>query len=157
VTFRDEVRPDDARAVRQLVSGTGFFTSEEQEIAAELAEEAAQKGPESGYRFVFGEESGCLAGYSCYGLIPGTDASYDLYWIAVDPDRQGCGIGKAILAEVERRVRSSGGRRIYIETSSTERYQPTRRFYAACGYIEEAILEDFYRPGDSKIIYGKVL
>ncbi len=50
-----------------------------------------------------------------------------------------------------------GGRRIYIETSSRPQYEATRAFYRAQGYREEACLEDFYAPGDGKIIYTKSL
>jgi hypothetical protein len=50
-----------------------------------------------------------------------------------------------------------GGRRIYIETSSRAQYEPTRGFYLKCGYRQETILEDFYAPGDGKVIYVKAL
>jgi ribosomal protein S18 acetylase RimI-like enzyme len=157
VNFRLEIETEDPQAVRRLVAATGFFTPAELEIAVELAEEAVRKGPASGYCFVMCEESGSLVGYSCYGPIPGTDSSFDLYWIAVDPGQQGRGLGRAIIEEVERRIRSAGGQRVYIETSSKEQYLPTRRFYSSCGYHEEAVLKDFYRNGDSKVIYSKVL
>jgi hypothetical protein len=44
-----------------------------------------------------------------------------------------------------------------VETSSRPLYEPTRRFYLACGYRLEAQLEDFYAPGDGKVIFLKVL
>jgi hypothetical protein len=50
-----------------------------------------------------------------------------------------------------------GARRIYADTSSRPQYEPTRRFYEACGYRREAFLADFYAPGDGKIIFGKEL
>ena len=98
-----------------------------------------------------------MLGYTCYGPIPGTDASFDLYWIAVHPDTQGKGVGKTLIRESEERIKAVGGQRVYIETSSKDQYVPTRRFYLACGYAQEALLADFYRPGDSKVIYSKAL
>ncbi|MGB6908244.1 MAG: hypothetical protein WBE01_00735, partial [Methyloceanibacter sp.] len=44
---------------------------------------------------------------------------------------------------------------IYVDTSSSDRYAPTRGFYQRMGFQEDAQLPDFYGPGDGKIIYGK--
>ena len=50
-----------------------------------------------------------------------------------------------------------GDTRVYIETSSRDQYDPTRRFYVNSLYSQAALLEDFYAPGDAKVIYFKVL
>ncbi|MFB3905457.1 MAG: N-acetyltransferase family protein [Acidobacteriota bacterium] len=155
--IRKEVRGTDPDQIRALVAATGFFTQEEIGIATELVEEALNRGVESGYFLLVAEENDRVLGYTCYGPIPGTDASYDLYWIAVHPEAQGRGLGKTLIVETEKQIRASGGRRVYIETSSREQYVPTRRFYLSCGYVQEALLVDFYRPGDSKVIYSKEL
>ena len=65
------------------------------------------------------------------------------------------GIGKALL-QMSEEIISKGGQRIYVETSSRAQYEPTRKFYRSCGYQEEAMLSDFYAPGDDKVIYVKV-
>ncbi len=155
--IRTQVLPTDPDQIRALVTATGFFTDEEIGIATELVEEALNRGAESGYLLLVAEEDGRVLGYTCYGPIPGTDASYDLYWIAVHPDAQGRGLGKTLVRESERHIKAAGGQRLYIETSSREQYVPTRRFYLSCGYAQEALLTDFYRPGDSKVIYSKAL
>jgi D-alanine-D-alanine ligase len=155
--FRDEVLPRDAPAVRELVSSTGFFSPEEIVIAVELVETRLAQGAASGYAFLFAETGGVLAGYTCYGPIPGTIGSYDLYWIAVAPARQGRGIGRDLLQRTEALVREAGGRQIYIETSSRAQYRPTQGFYLAAGYALEAHLADFYAPGDGKLIYRRSL
>jgi len=155
--FREELTELDLKAVRDLVTATGFFTPDEVNIAVELVEDALREGPKSGYNFLFLESGNRLVAYACYGLIPATDTSYDLYWIAVDPGVQGQGVGKRVLYEAENRIQKLGGRRDYIETSSRDLYVPTRCFYLRCGYREEATLKDFYRDGDSKVIYSKVL
>ena len=49
------------------------------------------------------------------------------------------------------------GQRIYIETSNRGQYVPTRAFYLKCGYAEDAVLREFYGPGDDKVIYVKAL
>jgi len=157
LSFRREARPADHQAVRALVESTGFFSPAEILVAVELVDERMAKGDASGYHFVFAEAEGRLLGFSCYGPIPATAASFDLYWIVVRKERQRSGIGRALLAESERRIRAAGGRRIYADTSSRPQYAPTRAFYEKHAYHQAAHLEDFYAPGDGKVIYLKVL
>jgi len=157
LAWREAVRIEDIESVRALVAGTGMFSEEEIDIAAELVTERIAKGPASGYEFVFVEEGGKLAGYSCYGLIPGSETSYDLYWIAVAADRQGQGLGREILVRTEDAMRRIGARHVYVDTSSSEKYVPTRGFYRGTGYAVAAEFADFYRPGDGKVIFLKDL
>jgi D-alanine-D-alanine ligase len=155
LAYREEVKPSDLGSVREIVCSSGFFSDAEVEIALELVNERLNKGIASGYHFMFAEHAGKVIGYTCFGPIAGTEASYDLYWVAVRDDFRGLGIGKKLLAKTEKGIAEMGGRRIYIETSSRERYELTRSFYKSCGYQEEALLKDFYAPGDAKIIYVK--
>ena len=75
------------------------------------------------------------------------------------PSNQRGGVGRALLAEAERRIAmiAGGAARIYVETSSRAQYQPTRAFYLRCGYRVAAELEDFYAPGDGKVIFVKAM
>jgi GNAT superfamily N-acetyltransferase len=157
-TLRETVLPTDPDAVMHLVVSTGFFTGEEVRIAAELVEENLDKGAEkSGYHFVFMETGDEIVGYSCYGRIPGTRTSHDLYWIAVGKRWQRHGLGRRLMTATEERIAAMGGRQIFIETSSTQLYHPTHVFYERCGYILEHTFPDFYAPGDSKLVYVKRL
>jgi len=155
--WREAVRAVDVESVRMLVAGTAMFSAEEIDIAAELVMERIEKGRASGYEFILLEEGGKLAGYACYGPIPGSETSYDLYWIAVNADRQGRGLGREILARAEEAMRRRGARHIYVDTSSSDRYGPTRGFYLGTGYTVAATFADFYRPGDGKVIFVKTL
>ncbi len=157
LSWRNEVRESDAEAIRSLVARTDMFTSEEVAIAGELVEERTARGRISGYDFVVGESDGRIIAYACYGIIPGTEDRYDLYWIAVDRDLQGKGAGKEAHARVEQAVREAGGTRLYADTSSREQYAPTRRFYRTLGYRKAAEMQDFYREGDGKVIFMKEL
>jgi GNAT superfamily N-acetyltransferase len=150
--FRYEATPNDVSAVRSIVESTRFFRPDEVDVAVELVEERLAKGDASGYHFIFAESGGRTIGYACYGPIACTVGSYDLFWIAVDRDAQGQGLGRLLLAEAERLIQDRGGRRIYIETSGRPQYLPTRRFYERCGYAVAAVLPDFYDAGDDKVI-----
>ena len=155
VTLRRDARTGDPAIVRDITESTGFFYAEEVGTAVELVDERLAKGEASGYSFVFADEGERTLGYACYGPIACTKASFDLYWIAVHADGRGKGLGTTLLDESERLVRESGGHRIYVETSSRPLYEPTRAFYLARGYREEARLAEFYGPGDAKVIYVK--
>jgi ribosomal protein S18 acetylase RimI-like enzyme len=155
--LRTEARPADRAAVRAIVESTGFFSAAEVEIAVELIDDRLAKGEKSDYRFVFADDaaSGRTLGYACFGEIACTVGSYDLYWIAVHEDARGRGLGRVLSDECERRIRALKGRRVYAETSGRAQYEPTRAFYRALGYLEEARFADFYAPGDDKVVYGK--
>lgn len=157
LSYRQEVLAADQEAVRGIVRASGFFSDEEIAIAAELVEERLSQGEKSGYFFLFAEQAGEVVGYTCFGPIPGSSHSYDLYWIAVDNRLRHRGIGKDLLSRSESLIRKRGGKRIYIETSARPQYDDTVAFYLACGYRKEACLEDFYAPGDSKVIFVKAL
>lgn len=157
ITFRYDVFPPDAETVRAIVASTGFFNPTEIEIAVELVEERLEFGDASGYFFVFAEQAGQVVGYASYGPIAGTAGSFDLYWIAIQRSQQGQRVGRLIMEETERKIRDSGGLRVYAETSGRPQYGPTRVFYERLGFFREAHLKDFYAPGDDKVFYVKVL
>jgi len=155
ISYRDKPIPSDVDSIRSIVRSSGFFSTEEVEMAVELVQENLSKGESSGYYFLFVEINERIVGYSCYGPIPCTKESYDLYWIAVLHEFRGRGIGRDLLQRTEEKIGEMGGRRIYVDTSSREQYEPTRSFYRAGGYEQEAVLKDFYSHGDDKVIYVK--
>lgn len=155
--LRATLAPGDEARVREIVASTGFFHAEEVAIAVELVEERRSKGDASGYHFLFLERDGITIGYACFGPIPATQSSYDLYWIAVHSDYQRQGLGLVLMQASEAAIAARGGTRVYVDTSSRPSYAPTRSFYARAGYKLVADLTDFYAPGDGKSIYCKVV
>lgn len=155
--YRQQIQDSDIGAIADIVKSSGFFSAEEIDVALELAEEKLTQPLDSSYQFLFAEDKKHVIGYACFGLIPATSGSYDLYWIAIDGQFRGAGLGKDLMKRTEKIISGLGGKRIYAETSSRHQYQPTQGFYQSCGYRKEAILKDFYWEGDSKIIYVKTL
>ncbi|MEZ4820913.1 MAG: GNAT family N-acetyltransferase [Ignavibacteria bacterium] len=86
-----------------------------------------------------------------------TEGTYDLYWIAVNPKVQSKGIGSGLIKYIEDNIRSKNGRLILIETSGKDSYEKERKFYEKNQYEELVNIRDFYKPGDSLVIYGKYL
>lgn len=152
--IRKTVKLSDVETVRSLVRRTGVFSDEEVSIAAELVAEAALKGEKkSGYSFCFIEEGGKMLGYSCFGRVPLTESSYDLYWLLVGPEFQNKGIARQLLELTEKTVGAEGGTQLYAETSSMDNYKPARTFYQKVGFTECARQTDFYKKGDDKVTY----
>jgi ribosomal protein S18 acetylase RimI-like enzyme len=141
--------------LEQLTRVTGLFREEEVATAVELLDESLA-GDED-YQFVGGFEGEELVGYACWGPTPGTAATSDLYWIVVDRERQGSGIGSQLLREVERLLTADGRWLVVVETSSRADYTPTRKFYEARGYTRAATIPGYYAPGDDLVIYTKEL
>lgn len=158
LSWDDAPRQGDVEAVRGLIHATGVFSAEEVRVAGELIEETLYHDDHD-YAFVFARshQGKKLVGYACFGEIPLTDNRYDLYWLAVSPALQGHDVAAALLQRAENRIRNSGGRILYAETSGKPGYARARKFYLKHGFEESAHIPDFYKLGDAKIIYGKRL
>ncbi len=154
---RLDVKQSDLKAVEEIVSSTHFFREDEIAVAVELVQETLEKGKEAGYDFVFLESEGKTFAYACFGAIPCSLVSYDLYWIATHNDFRGHGLGSIVLAEVEKIIKEQKGLYVYIETSSKELYTPTQKFYEKNQYEIKAVFENFYDIGDGKVVYVKKL
>lgn len=150
------LQPLDVEPLRQLLTDTNVFHPDEIAIALELMHTVLEKAEQRDYVIRVYDDGGVL-GYYCIGPTPATASTFDLYWIAVSPTAQGKGIGKALNRHAEELISAMGGRLIVAETSSTPRYDKTRAFYIAAGYRELARIRDYYRAGDSLVVFGKYI
>ncbi len=154
------LRPRDRARVAELLESTAVFSAEEIDVALQLfdasvadrGDAGADDAHEADYEFTGAFERDRLVGYACSGPTPGTEGTFDLYWLAVDAAAQGKGIGTTLVREVERELRDRGARMLLVETSSRPDYSNTRAFYARCGYTEAARIRDFYAPADDRIM-----
>lgn len=147
-------RPDEADAILAIARNVQVFDADEVATVGELLSAYIEQGAlKSGYHFLSCRADGCVVGFACYGPRALTHGTFDLFWIATDKQRQGRGIGRALLHRVAHEVKALGGRMVIAETSGRADYAPTRRFYEACGYQRVATIADFYAPGDDLVIY----
>jgi ribosomal protein S18 acetylase RimI-like enzyme len=151
--LRDELLRSDRPQIERIVRSCGYFREDEIAVALELTDDRLTKGAMSDYRFVIAAHGDQVVGYCCYGRIPCTVHSYDIYWIVVDPEAQRSGIGRKLLAAAEDRIRAAGGARVYVETSNRPQYESTRKFYLRVGYSVECVLREFYAPNDDKVVF----
>jgi len=148
----------DVEPARRLAVETAMFSDEESHSVAEQLD-AVIAGEALGTVLVATVDE-TVAGVAYLAAEPFSDRCFNLYFLAVDPERHGRGIGSRLVAEVEQRLLSLGpglARVLLIETSSTPQYEATRAFYSAKGYTHEATVRDFYGPGDDKIVFWKLL
>lgn len=141
--------------IKEISEKAKVFSKVEIETVSELWEEYLTKGPASGYFFLISHENDVITGFTCYGPHALTAGAYDIYWIAVDPEFQNRGIGRALIHRVEEEVEKRHGNLLILETSSTPPYQPARDFYLRSGFTLEATIHDFYAPDDHLVIFTK--
>lgn len=85
------------------------------------------------------------------------DGTWNMLALAVLPELQGKGLGTLLVRAVGQHLKATGQRILIVDTSSTEGFVLTRRFYAQNGYEEEARIRDFWAAGDDKVTFRKAL
>jgi len=138
-----------------LLKNTPEFEPDEVVVAEELLDSYLAFA-DSGYHVLVAELDS-IVGYVCYGPVPLTRGSWDIYWMAVARQEQNKGIGKRLIQSAEDDIVKKQGRLSFIETSSKPNYEKTRRFHISQGYQQICRVADFYSIGDDKIIYQKRL
>jgi len=155
-----QIRPmtvDDKLTVMYMLREMPEFKDAEVAVAEEVIDSYLSDPVKSGYYILVAETSSSIAGYICYGPTPLTEGTWDIYWLAVSPNRQSQGIGKKLIAFAEEAVLQSKGRMVIIETSSQPLYESARRFYSGQGYELGCRIADFYAIGDDKLVLIKRL
>jgi GNAT superfamily N-acetyltransferase len=149
--------PEDKSRVIEILRGTPEFKPFEVTVAEELIDSYLDDPAGSGYRTLVAEADSTVEGYICFGSAPLTEGTWDIYWMAVAREKQGHGIGSALLKSAEKEITKGQGRLVIIETSSTPLYEKTRRFHLGEGYEVVCRIPDFYASGDDKLIMQKRL
>jgi ribosomal protein S18 acetylase RimI-like enzyme len=156
MTIRPTV-PADTISLVALAGRTSVFKAHELVALREVLDDYHDANFDDGHRSFTGEIAGTVVGFVYFAPVAMTDNTWDLWWIAVDPARQGQKLGAKLMAFAEAEMRSVGGRILTLDTSSTPIYEPTRRFYERIGYTCMATLPDYYAAGDGKCIFWKRL
>ncbi len=146
--------PDDAPAVLALGVVTGLFPEDgTAEVAGVLA--GSLDGTSGPDHIWLTDDDGGVTGVAYLAPERLTNRTWNLYMIAVHPDRQRQGRGAALVRHVERLLADRGGRLLLVETSGTGAFERTRAFYRSLGFTEEARIRDFYDAGDDKVVFTK--
>ncbi|MDJ0640737.1 MAG: GNAT family N-acetyltransferase [Paracoccaceae bacterium] len=143
---------DDVPALMEVLDGTELFPSDM--LPDMLAPFAAG---ETEAFWLSCHVEGKAVGF-CY-TVPEelADGTWNMLALAVHPDLQGRQLGTSLVRAVEEHLKDEGQRILIVDTSSTDDFALTRRFYAQNGYEEEARIRDFWAEGDDKVIFRKSL
>ena len=150
-----EIKKEDREKISRLIRATKNFSDAEVTIAEELIDICTGQPEQKDYFAYVADVSGHVAGFLLLGPTPATIGTYDMYWIAVDPEYQGQGIAQELDAYAVRFVKERGGYLLIAETSSQPSYKRTRAFYCKQHYKVLAQIRDYYKPGDDLVIFGK--
>lgn len=102
-------------------------------------------------------DNGSVDAVCYYALEEMADAVWNLLMIAVDPKRQGEGLGSALMRHVEQELAKEGARILLVDTSGKDEFERTRSFYDMLGYEREARIQEYWAAGDDKITFSKKL
>ncbi len=154
-----EIRPlvgkDRAKLLSMLIRSQ-VFTSEEIGVAMELIDIVLKDQGQRDYKIhCMVDAQDQPMGYICYGPVPMTQGTFDLYWIVVDPDFQHQRIGSRLLTFLERSIKEIKGRMILADTSTVPQFEKTQRFYLKNGFQEVARVPDYYQPGNDRVTFCK--
>lgn len=150
------IAPDDTTALIALAEATKLFGPHEtEELALMLADHFSDE-TNSQDIWIADDDNG-LVGVAYVAPERMTEGTWNLYLIAVHPDRQRQGRGAALLARVEQMLAQRGERVLLVETSGLESFEYVRSFYRKSGYDEEARIREFYKAGEDKIVFRKAL
>ena len=155
MNIRPLISKDRPRLGSMLIDSRAF-TPEEIDVAMELIDIVLEDENQKDYTIhCMVDDQDQPAGYICYGPTPMTQGTFDLYWIVVDPNFQGKGIGSKLLSFLEDVVRGKGGRIILADTSTIPQYEKTQKFYLRNGFQEVARVPDYYYPGNDRVTFCK--
>lgn len=153
------IRPaalEDAPAVTRVVVAAGMFSPEESAFIPDLLADFLASPEDARHGFVV-HDDGSVLGVAYWRPIEVADGVVDLTMIGIDPAAQGRGLGRALMRHAEAQVRDAGQRLVLVQTSGSEQYAGTRRFYAALGYDEEARVRDYWTAGDDLVLFRLAL
>lgn len=85
------------------------------------------------------------------------DKVWNMLIIAVDDAVQGQGVGRQLVAHLERALRRQNQRILIIDTSSDDQFIRTQRFYESLGFERIATIPNYWMAGEDKITFIKQL
>ncbi|MEM9049916.1 MAG: GNAT family N-acetyltransferase [Pseudomonadota bacterium] len=141
-------RPDDTPALGAIAEAAGLFPAD---LLAPMIAPAFADAPDL---WMVAEEAGAPVGLAFARPEPMTDRVWNLLALAVAPAARGAGLAGALIARIEA---ASEARMMIVETTQLPEQAAARALYEGKGYTEEGRVRGFYRVGEDKVIFRKVL
>jgi ribosomal protein S18 acetylase RimI-like enzyme len=148
--------PDDTTALIALATASGLFDPNQTDDLAQMLDKHFRDRDETQDIWLTDYDNEPV-GIAYIAPERMTEGTWNLYLIAVHPDRQKQGRGKALLSYVEQMLMERGERILLVETAGTDDFEYVREFYRQNGYEQEARIREFYAAGIDKIVFRKAL
>ena len=142
----------DFDALVALATASGLFEPEQTDILAGML-----RSPDENDVWLTDVDAGVPVGVAFMAQEKMTHGTWNLYWIAIAPERQRQGRGKAMLEYVQNWLIERGQRILLVETAGVDDFDYVRRFYSDNGFETEARIRDFYEAGVDKVVFRKSL
>jgi GNAT superfamily N-acetyltransferase len=148
--------PDDTTALIALAAASGLFDPNQTDDLAQMLDKHFRDRNETQDIWLTDYDNEPV-GIAYIAPERMTEGTWNLYLIAIHPDRQKQGRGKALLSYVEQMLMEREERILLVETAGTDDFDYVREFYRKNGYEEEARIREFYTAGIDKIVFRKAL
>ena len=149
--------PTDLPALEAVIGAVGLFPPEMLDDMVSFAPPPEAGDDEAGEFWLVHDDGDGADAVAYCAPERMTSGTWNALLLAVRPDRQGRGIGRALMARVEALLAARGERLLLVETSGTDEFAHARGFYARIGYEREARVREYYDAGDDKVVYRKKL
>lgn len=115
-------------------------------------------GLDDGRMYYVFKQGGLIVGLvGLHHVIWGPEQNVWLAWFAVDPECQGQGLGRELLAAIERVAVGKGFQKLLIETYAHADFDKARRFYERNGFRQAGQVCDYLPDGSPMVVYAKRL
>lgn len=154
--MNDKIRPvtqEDIQELKKVVDSSELFPSEylDEMISDYLNNPETQ---DIWFTYIYGSKPVAI-GYCIPEKL--TDGTYNLLAIGVSNDSQRNGVATEMMKYIEQRLKHNDGRILIVETSSDDAQFGAREFYQKMGYTQMAVIKDFWKDGEDKIVFWKKL
>lgn len=143
----------DFDALIAIATASGLFEPDQTELLSKML----QSPSEHDVWFTDDDDGNGPVGVAYMAPEKMTHGTWNLYWIALHPNHQRSGRGKAILRHVENWLTARGERLLLVETAGIDEFEYVREFYVNNGFEAEARIRDFYDAAVDKVVFRKVL
>ena len=85
----------------------------------------------------------------------GPEENVWLAWFALHPQNQRSGVGKRMLAAIEKIAAKRGFKKLLVETYEHQDFDKARSFYVATGFKRIGRIQNYLSDDSDMVVYGK--
>lgn len=146
-----KIDKEDIPKILELGKNIGFEQTELEVLHGDIA---AFFEKDNHSRWISYSQNDTLIGAAYYRPEKMTDRTWNILFIAVDPEHQKQGVGSKLLNYIKQDLQELNQRLIIVETSNLPEFKSARNFYDKNTFKQQGIIQDFYQKNDDKIVYS---